>query len=182
MQNTHNNFLNYAPAPDGVQIFFINQLKKQNILLITLDDKKIDELSQMAELFLNNYQIITLTAWDTIPYDRISPNVEILNNRIATLSQLALNQYDSKPTILITSVNAFLQKLPPKEIIKKACFKIKKGDSLNQEILSLFLVENGYKNSPLAQEQGEFSVRGGIIDIVPINSSHGYRIDFLAMI
>ena len=178
MQNTHNNFLNYAPAPDGVQIFFINQLKKQNILLITLDDKKIDELSQMAELFLNNYQIITLTAWDTIPYDRISPNVEILNNRIATLSQLALNQYDSKPTILITSVNAFLQKLPPKEIIKKACFKIKKGDSLNQEILSLFLVENGYKNSPLAQEQGEFSVRGGIIDIVPINSAYGYRIDF----
>jgi hypothetical protein len=68
MQNTHNNFLNYAPAPDGVQIFFINQLKKQNILLITLDDKKIDELSQMAELFLNNYQINCLNIELTLFY------------------------------------------------------------------------------------------------------------------
>lgn len=172
-------YTNFGSVPNGSQIFLISKIQKgENILLVTLDDKKIQEYEHAASLFLPNYKVLTFPAFDTSPYDRISPNYEILNARICLLANLAIEKNHPKPLILITSINAFLQKLPPKNVIKNACFNIKKGDEIDDEMLCLFLIENGYKNSPIAGEAGEFSKRGGIVDIVPVNSLVGYRIDF----
>lgn len=81
------------------------------------------------------------------------------------------------PYILLTTINAITQKLPPRQVFAQARFAVKKGDHLNREAMFSFLTANGYTRVGKVMEAGEYAVRGSLIDLFPSGYEHAIRLD-----
>ena len=168
----------------------------QSILHIATSDRALESLSQALKFFLPNTETLVFPAWDTMPYDRSSPQPALMAERIKVLRKLsslrgveddvAIHKTDTgllrsarndKPIIILTTASAILQKLPPRDIIERIAFTIKRGEKLKPDILIAYLIEQGYRRAGKAMESGEFALRGGIIDIIPSGMEGGVRID-----
>ncbi|MBN8532157.1 MAG: transcription-repair coupling factor [Alphaproteobacteria bacterium] len=125
--------------------------------------------------FFADAEVLTFPAWDCLPYDRVSPNPAIVAERIETLSRLAEKPRSAR--VLVTTVNALLQRLPPREVIGTASFAIRAGEELDREGLQTFLVKSGYTRVGKVMEPGEFAIRGSIIDLFPPGLTDACRID-----
>lgn len=164
---------------DGSETFAILRLisaKKRDVIAITLDDAHLLRLTENLKFFAPELEILDLPAWDSIPYDRISPNPIITSRRLRTLSRLIVKT--EKRRIIVTTVNAITQNLLPREALEKSSLLLKVGDFINRDRLSHFLAQNGYTNSSIANEPGEYALRGSIVDIFPPGEEMGFRLDF----
>lgn len=148
-----------------------------DILHIATNDKAIDSLGQSLAFFTTDTEILIFPAWDTMPYDRASPRSAIMAERIKVLELLSSPKPPNKKRIVITTVNAALQKLPPRATLKNISFSLKKSEKLKPDELTEYLTAQGYRRAGKAMESGEFALRGGIIDIIPSGMSDGVRID-----
>ena len=122
-------------------------------------------------------RVIQFPAWDTVPYDRIGPNSEIVARRIAALARLAAASRKD-PTLLVTTVNAILQRMPPREFIRRSLKTIAPGQRLDMGQLIQRLNLAGFTRSGTVMEPGEYAVRGGILDLFPPGRSAPVRLDF----
>jgi transcription-repair coupling factor (superfamily II helicase) len=146
-----------------------------DILYVATSDRDLEHVRTGLAFFAESREVLVLPAWDCLPYDRSSPNAAILAERIRTLAQLSVRC--PTPRIILTTVNAAVQKLPPLESMRNARFAFKAGDSFLVDNLLLFLTENGYRRTATAMEAGEFAARGNIIDIIPSLDGQGIRLD-----
>ena len=122
--------------------------------------------------------VVLFPPWDCLPYDRTGPAPEITAQRISAIKQIDFFQENNIPFILLTTASALLQKMRRPEIIKKASVLAKPNKRVDINRLSKFLVTNGYLRTPTVREAGEFSVRGGIVDIFPSGFDVPVRLDF----
>ncbi len=156
---------------------------KNDLVFIAKNDLEIEKFKEQIIFFApnlsQNYEILTFYAWDCSPYQKSSPKQSISTNRIKTLYQLA--NKNEKKTILITSINAILQKIIPQKLIKNSSLIVKTGDKISISQITNFLVFNGYERRSTAYTNSEFALRGGIIDIIISQAATlvGYRFDFL---
>lgn len=167
-------------VPDGYDAIFLANLAKkhQNILHIALSDVRLAWLAEGIKFFNPDVQILSFPAWDTVPYDRVSPNISIISERVSTLSKIANNPDPKTPRIILTTVNASLQKIPPKTFFLGNYFFIKEKAKIDIFELEKFLTNNGYTRSQQVMDEGEYAIRGGIIDIFPPGNSNPLRLDF----
>ncbi len=173
-----NDTLTIDNLPESAEFYVLTQEVKKNlknpILYITSDDKKSQYVHKILTKILPDYNVLSFPAWDNVPYDNNSPTSHIISKRIETLYQLAQKQ---EKTIVITTINSFLTKVLPKDVIKTHIFSLKKGNSVRIDDFSEFLIKNSYLRVPTVNEQGEFAVRGDIIDIFPSSYQNPVRID-----
>lgn len=162
---------------DGVFVAELFKNSENDILYIVSDGLRLSRTAQFLEYLNPKAQIFTLPAWDTVSYDRISPNSNIVGNRIETLAELSLNPNPKKPRIIIASVSAVLQKLPPKKIFLNSIREVKVGGKLDFNNFIHYAAVNGYIRVEQVMEQGEYAVRGDILDIFPSGSEEPVRID-----
>lgn len=148
-----------------------------SVLHIAASDRVLESLAQALAFFSPNTEILTFPAWDTMPYDRASPQPVLMAARMKILGILAAPNNSKKPRIILTTASAILQKLPPHKIMQQVAFIIKRGEKLKQDALVAYLIEQGYRRAGKAMESGEFALRGGIIDIIPSGMNDGVRID-----
>ena len=128
----------------------------------------MERLAEALGFFAPEVEILTLPAWDCLPYDRVSPNAEIVSRRIDSLARLAEADDDDGPDrILLTTVSAALQKLPPRALFRGARYAARVGDRLDLDRLTAFLADNGYNRVGTVREPGEYALRGGLVDIFP---------------
>ena len=109
--------------------------------------------------------VLDLPAWDCLPYDRVSPNPEILARRMSTLAALAAGL--AGPLVLLTTLNAATQRLPAREVMRAASFVAQVGDRVDEQRLKGFLARMGFSPVSTVAEPGDFAMRGGIVDIFP---------------
>jgi len=147
------------------------------LMFITTDDNRLAATHSALKFFAPDIEIITLPAWDCLPYDRVSPNGDIMAKRLFALSKLVKTKL-KKPRIVITTISAASQRMPATSIVQKANFSAKIGDDVDQSKLSKFLVRNGYSRASQVMESGEFAVRGGLVDIFPSGAKEPSRLDF----
>ena len=155
---------------------------KPGLLHITRDAGKREELETLLMFFAPDITVLSLPAWDCLPYDRVGPGQTVMSQRMSTLASLAKLKENNAPYILITSINAVLQKLPARDVIKKQSFSARVGDSVDMDSLLLFLSENGFIRSSLVMEQGDFAIRGSIVDLYPPGEAQPFRLDFFGEI
>ena len=158
----------------------IEAAKSQKIAIhIALDDGRVDTLKDLLQFFAPDIQIIEFPAWDCLPYDRVSPSNNIAAKRVGALTELLTWQQDDKylPRILLTTVNAVLQRVTPRQVLEGASFIASKGMRIDLEHLQNFLITNGYMRTDTVREAGEYAVRGGIVDIFPTGYDAPVRID-----
>ncbi len=181
IQKSINNFYGLSHGSDAYEIAkFITSNNSSPLVIIARDEKRMDLLSKQISFFSPHTDIITIPAWDCLPYDRISPSPQNSSNRVRSLYKLALmTQKNSfKNSIVITTINSCLQKIPNLEIIINNTIDIKVGQNLSRDNFVNNLINAGYLRSATANDAGEFSVRGSILDIIPAGIANGYRIDF----
>src|SRR3546814_7081444 len=82
------------------------------------------------------------------------------------------------PWLLLTTVNAALQRLPAPDYLRRTGFNAAKGSRVAPDTLVAYLAGNGYRRVSTVMESGEFAVRGGLVDLFPPGSEAPYRLDF----
>ena len=168
-----------AALPEGSDALALSEIAKaspgKDILIITLDDTRMQALAESLQFFAPDIPVLTLPAWDCLPYDRVSPNGSIVSERIETLSALVA---PGQGRIIITTITSSLQRIPTKAALQGAVFHAKVGDKISRDALTHYLIHNGYLRSGSANEPGEFAVRGSIIDICESSHNQGLRLDF----
>ena len=157
------------------------QLMPQDRVLVhvALDDQRLSLMQELIAFFAPDIEVTTFPAWDCLPYDRVSPNAEIVAERVSTLMTLRKWQDEQKrvPRILLTTVNAVSQRIMPGSALETASFSAQKGEVLKMESLQTFLEDNGYVRTDTVRESGEYSLRGGIIDVFPSGYESPVRLD-----
>ena len=152
-------------------------MKIKPIIYLTEDRETAEGIKNKLSLFEPKINSFFIPAWDTMPYDSSSPNKEIQSKRINVINNLFKGNLNNENFIIITTVNAILQKIPNKQTYKSKIFKLENKKNLDIEELKVFLTNTGYSRIPTVREQGEYSIRGGIIDIYPSNYKLPIRID-----
>ena len=171
-------------VPDGLTALVLAQLTQEasagtpaRVLHIARDDRRLEALAEGIAFFAPQLRVIKLPAWDTVPYDRIGPNAEIVATRMAALARLSAAAHKGS-TVLLTTVNAILQRLPPREFIRRSLKNIAPGQRLDMKELLERLNLAGFQRTGTVMEPGEYAVRGGIIDVYPPGRSSPVRLDF----
>jgi transcription-repair coupling factor (superfamily II helicase) len=125
--------------------------------------------------FAPDVRLLSFPSWDCLPYDRVSPKPDIESTRLATLAALAKGV---QACVVVTSVNAVLQRVPPRDAIAIASFQAKVGEEVDRDALVNFLAANGYARASTVRDPGDFALRGGIVDLWPPGSEEPLRLDF----
>ncbi len=112
-------------------------------------------------------------AWELLPYERLSPLSEISGERMEVLNNLL----DGRCPFLVAPVEALMQCVMPRSVLKRLTFPVRKGDQLDRDLIETCLVDNGYKRASMVEEVGEFSVRGDIVDLFLPASLNPVRIE-----
>ncbi len=165
-------------APEG---FDARQVAKEAargapVVHVARDDKRMEAMRTALAFFAPDLAVLTLPAWDCLPYDRVSPNPEISAARMATLAALAAGL--TGPFILLTTLNAATQRVPAREVLREASFSAKVGARVNEERLKAYLARMGFSPTSTVTEPGDYAIRGGIVDIYPPGPTGPVRLDF----
>ncbi|KQN65291.1 transcription-repair coupling factor [Duganella sp. Leaf61] len=114
-----------------------------------------------------------LPDWETLPYDAFSPHQDLVSERLATLHEISSGQCD---VMLVPATTALVRMAPP-SFLAAYTFFFKKGESLDEARLKSQLTLAGYTHVTQVMSPGEYSVRGGLIDLFPMGSALPYRLD-----
>ena len=174
-----------AGAPDGCDALGLAGLLGSNAkthLHIARDDSRRELFAESLGFFLPGAEIIQLPAWDCAPYDRVPPHVDIEARRLDALVRLAApgqrDEAGEQARIVVTTVAAVLQRLPARAVFAEAGLALKPGASIPLEELLAFLERHGYQRTGTVREPGEYSMRGGILDLYPPGAEQPVRLDF----
>ncbi|MFC7474974.1 transcription-repair coupling factor [Dankookia sp. GCM10030260] len=165
-------------APEGFDALLLARRRAEAdgpVLHVCRDDARTARLVEAIGFFAPDVEVLRFPAWDCLPYDRVSPNPEIVAERVSTLTKLL--EPGTRPRIVVTTVNALVQKVPPREVFLGATMLLKKGGRVKPEALTAFLEANGYGRTGTVMEPGEYAVRGGIIDLYPAGEPDPVRLD-----
>jgi len=146
------------------------------ILHIARDDLRMARMAAMLKFGDPDLPVYTVPAWDCLPYDRVSPNAQIVAERLDALARLAVGG-EASPVVL-TTVSAVLQRLPPRAMLAEATLSARVGEEVSQKRLMDFLTHNGYHRAGTVREPGEYAIRGGIVDLFPPGEEEPLRLDF----
>ncbi len=150
-----------------------------SLLHVCRDDGRMARMAAALAFFQPKLQVLTLPAWDCLPYDRVSPNAEIASRRIDALTRLADAKGD-RPRVVLTTVNALVQRVPPRKLFEGRSLVLGVGGRIPRDRLISHLQQNGYQRTETVREAGEFAVRGGILDVFPTGSAEPVRLDFFS--
>ena len=170
-----------AGAPEGHDAFVLGELARRvpgTLLHVCRDDGRMARTAAALAFFQPGIETIALPAWDCLPNDRVSPNAEIMSRRIDALTRLVEPPPAGAHRIVLTTVNAAVQRVPPRALFRDRVLKLGRGGRIALERLTGFLGRNGYGRTDTVREAGEFALRGGILDLFPSSAAAPLRLDF----
>ncbi|MFZ5453230.1 MAG: transcription-repair coupling factor [Thermodesulfobacteriota bacterium] len=120
-------------------------------------------------------RLLLFPAHEVLPFKELSFDSEVSCARVGA-AYLALTSRE--PWLLVAPVAALRQKLPPPESLQEALAYVMAGENLEREAFLQNLLEGGYDRRPVVEDRGEFSVRGGVIDLFPPLYDRPVRLEF----
>ncbi|MCC2110572.1 MAG: transcription-repair coupling factor, partial [Hyphomicrobiales bacterium] len=157
-----------ASVPDGLEGYVAAALARRlaaerdlPLLFVLREGQRLAALAREIAFFAPDVDVISLPGWDCLPFDRVSPTPAVLSRRLAALARLADGLPGKRPTIVLTSVNAALQRMPTREFVAGRTRALAAGNAVPMESLVGWLEENGFLRTPTVRDAGEYAVRGG---------------------
>jgi transcription-repair coupling factor len=154
----------------------------RRIVFITRSNREIEEALSDVQFFycaLNGLdttadRVLTIPALENDPYDGTSPHAEVLEQR-----SLALHRaYEGTARILLTSIDAVAERTIPPTLLKASSITLRVGEDMPPELIVDLLISSGYVRQEPVGAVGEFSLRGGILDIFSPAHDAPHRIEF----
>jgi transcription-repair coupling factor (superfamily II helicase) len=147
--------------------------ERKPLAIVTANAFEAQRLLDEMPWFAPSLKIHLLPDWETLPYDHFSPHPDLISERLATLYQITQNSCD----VIIVPAGTALLRLPAQAYLAANTFMLKKGQKLDLEALRKQCAEAGYHHVSQVMSPGEFSVRGGLVDLFPMGSALPYRLD-----
>lgn len=161
-------------APKALVAALAQQTTGKNILLLTAKAQEENKLYHDFALFTER-EVIDFPAWETLPNEGTPPSPDVVGERYQVLEKLF---HSKEPSIILCSLQAALQRLIPSDTFELYYLDLKRGDAPGFDDLISQLQDMGYQRGSVAADKGEYAIRGGIIDIFPVNSPDPFRIEF----
>jgi transcription-repair coupling factor (superfamily II helicase) len=149
-----------------------------SLAVICREGPRMATLARALAFFAPDIDVLEFPAWDCLPYDRVSPHPAVVAQRMATLSRLARPKGHTRPTVVLSTINAVLQRVPEKERIAAESLSAAPGHLLAMDGIIRWLELNGFSRAPTVREPGDYAVRGGIIDLYAPGMDTPVRLDF----
>ncbi len=149
------------------------------VVVVTASGRKAEQLAASLESWTDAVEVFP--SWETLPHERLSPQVDTMARRAAVLRRLA-NPDPSAPgggpiSVLVVPLRAFMQPvISGLADIAPALARV--GDELDRDDLVNHLIELGYTPVDLVESRGQVAVRGAIVDVFVPTASHPMRIEF----
>ena len=143
---------------------------------IAPDEAAMRSVASTAPFFAPELEVVQIPAWDCLPYDRASPTLRVMSERLAALHQLQTPA--KKPRLILTTVNAATQRTLTRFRIRQLVARLEPGARIGLDKLASLLASNGYVRVNTVNDAGEFAIRGGLVDLFPSGSESGLRLDF----
>ncbi|CAA9503864.1 MAG: Transcription-repair coupling factor [uncultured Sphingomonas sp.] len=151
--------------------------KGARAVLIVPDEAAMRALADTAPVFAPELQVVTFPAWDCLPYDRASPSLRVMAERLAALQ--ALQAKRDGPQLFIATANAVTQHTLTPFRIRQLTRRLAPGERIERDKLVQLLSANGYQRTEAVADAGDFAVRGSLVDLFPAGQGHAIRLDFL---
>jgi transcription-repair coupling factor (superfamily II helicase) len=146
---------------------------RRTLAIVCADALAAQRLVEEIAAFAPQRRVAFFPDWETLPYDPISPHQDLVSERLATLYRLSRGECD----VIAVAASTALQRLPPLSYLAGRTFFLKQGTTLDVDALRAQLAVAGYTHVTQVVSPGEFSVRGGLIDLFPMGSALPYRLD-----
>jgi transcription-repair coupling factor (superfamily II helicase) len=165
-------------VPDAAVAFVVAGMsrlgERRPLLVVTPTVLAAERLSHDVGAFLGDDAVELFPAWDTLPFERVSPELSTMGRRLRLLWRL--QEPASAPAVIVAPVRSLLQRLGPFEEAAVP-LRVARGDRLDHDALVSGLVALGYRREYQVEHRGELAVRGGIIDVYPSTAELPVRID-----
>ena len=145
------------------------------LAVLCADASVSQRLSEEIPFFAPDLRVHVLPDWETLPYDQFSPHQDLVSERLATLHHVSRGECD----VLLVPVTTASYRLAPPSHLAAYTFFFRQGERLDEARLRAQLTLAGYQHVTQVMSPGEYSVRGGLIDLFPMGSVIPYRLDLL---
>lgn len=143
-------------------------------VFIALTDGAAERIANAAKCLGPSIDVTMLPTWDCLPYDRVAPSKQVMGRRMDALR--VWQQPSLRPKLLVTSLGAAVQPVPPLAVILDSEMTLSLGQQLDRDGFRAFALKTGYLEEAIADEPGELVFRDDVIDIFPAGSSAPMRI------
>ncbi len=162
------------PARALVVAGIVARSSRRPIVVATATTADAERITSDLIAYLGAGEVELFPAWETLPFERVSPGVETMGRRLRTLRRL--HDPDRMPAVVVTPVRSLIQRLAPgSDEIEPVM--IRPGDEVDPEQLVTTLVGFGYRREYQVEHRGEVAVRGSIVDVFPATADRPVRID-----
>jgi len=150
------------------------------LLVVAATTREAEDLAAGLRSFLPPEQVVEFPAWETLPFERLSPRSDTVGRRLAVLRRLAHPTTDASGSgpvqVVVATVRAVLQPIV-RGLGDLDPVSLSVGDSVDLDVVVGRLTDAGYARTDLVERRGDFAVRGGILDVFPAVEDHPLRIE-----
>ena len=168
---------------DGFEAFVLARIAAEAagdrpVLFVARDGQRIPAIIEALAFAAPGLPVLELPAWDCLPYDRVSPGADAAARRLDALSAMIALREKPHRAVVITTVNAVLQRVPPAAVLAAQSFSVRSGNQVDMKALIDRLETNGFDRVGTVRDVGDFAVRGGILDLHAPGWPEPLRLDF----
>jgi len=161
-------------VPDVARAFTVAGLaSRAPVLLVVLPrSRDAETFAESLKVWMDPEEVALFPAWEVVPGEAMSPTLQTMGRRVKLLRDLAEGRY---PKVIVTAVRALVQAVaePPAGVISLVA-----GSEVSLEETAARLVDYGFERNYLVERPGEFSVRGGLLDVFPADGQDPVRAEF----
>jgi transcription-repair coupling factor (superfamily II helicase) len=171
-----------AGSARALLIATLEQKFGRRVVFITRSNREVEEIQPDIEFFYcalngldtSDRKVLNIPALETDPYDGTSPHAEVLEQRTLALHLAATDE----ARILLTSIDAVAERTIPPNLLNSSSIDLKVGEDMPPELIVDLLISSGYVRQEPVGAVGEFSLRGGILDVFSPAHDAPHRIEF----
>jgi transcription-repair coupling factor (superfamily II helicase) len=165
-------------VPEAARAFTIAGLAslsdRHPVVVAVPTSSEAERLASDLRAFLGADEVDFFPAWETLPFERVSPSVEAMGRRLRTMWRL--RRPERMPRVLVAPVRSLVQRLGP-HVEDVEPVVVSAGDQVDPMDLVERLVVAGYRREPQVEHRGEVARRGSIVDVFPSTADGPVRID-----
>src|SRR3569623_1392265 len=171
--------LTLAGVPAGFLPVLLADLARaapSRVVLIAPDEAEMRSVAATAGYFAPELEVLAYPAWDCLPYDRASPSLRVMAERLATLHKLQAKP--KAPQLVVTTANAAIQRALTPFRVRQRVARLAPGERIGRDKVAALLSANGYVRTDTVHDHGDFAVRGGLVGLFPSGEEQAQRLDF----
>jgi transcription-repair coupling factor (superfamily II helicase) len=166
-------------VPEPARALFVASLARATarrpIVVAVPTGAEAERIAADLREYLGDDAVELFPAWETLPFERVSPNTETMGRRLRVIWRLRAGG-DHLPRAIVAPVRALVQRLGP-HVEDVEPVVVKAGAQIDRDELVARLVGIGYRREYQVEARGEVAVRGSIVDVYPATADHPVRID-----